>query len=143
VQIEDGIASASQRSSLEYADAVLMGWPDSDSNDVTIPDEASFNNVLENVRNMEKNIIKFSELERDHDIDGMTFMLAKISESVAKIRGAYQPDFPLPTFAEIQRVVKDEWDEEMGNINPDSANVASGLVNETQVEDKESEANES
>mgnify|MGYP006969934918 FL=1 len=73
----------------------------------------------------------------------MTSMLAKISESVAKIRGAYQPDFPLPTFAEIQRVVKDEWDEEMGNINPDSANVASGLVNETQVEDKESEANES
>ncbi|EFH27424.1 phosphoribosylglycinamide synthetase [Gardnerella sp. KA00243] len=143
VQIEDGIASASQRSSLEYADAVLMGWPDSDSNDVTIPDETSFNNVLKNVRNMEKNIIKFSELERDHDIDGMTSMLAKISESVAKIRGAYQPDFPLPTFAEIQRVVKDEWDEEMGNINPDSANVASGLVNETQVEDKESEANES
>ncbi|MDK6360732.1 hypothetical protein QP190_25205, partial [Escherichia coli] len=31
VQIEDGIASASQRSSLEYADAILMGWPDRDN----------------------------------------------------------------------------------------------------------------
>lgn len=27
VQIEDGIASAAQRASLEYADAVLIGWP--------------------------------------------------------------------------------------------------------------------
>lgn len=37
VQIEDGIASASQRSSLEYADAVLMGWPDRDNRDVVTP----------------------------------------------------------------------------------------------------------
>ena len=28
VQIEDGIASAAQRASLEYADAVLIGWPE-------------------------------------------------------------------------------------------------------------------
>lgn len=27
VQIEDGIATATQRASLEYADAVLIGWP--------------------------------------------------------------------------------------------------------------------
>lgn len=31
----------------------------------------------------------------------------------------------------------------MGNINPDSANDASGVVSETEAEDKESEANES
>ena len=28
VQIEDGIATAAQRASLEYADAVLIGWPE-------------------------------------------------------------------------------------------------------------------
>jgi len=28
VQIEDGIPDADQRSCLEYADAVLIGWPD-------------------------------------------------------------------------------------------------------------------
>ena len=46
VQIEDGIATASQRSSLEYADAVLMGWPDSDASDVTLPDDSTFATVL-------------------------------------------------------------------------------------------------
>ena len=34
VQIEDGIASAAQRASLEYADAVLIGWPEVDAEDV-------------------------------------------------------------------------------------------------------------
>ena len=34
VQIEDGIASAAQRASLEYADAVLIGWPETDADDV-------------------------------------------------------------------------------------------------------------
>lgn len=143
VQIEDGIASASQRSSLEYADAVLMGWPDADARDVTLPDESAFENVLEYMRRMEEHIAKFSELEREHDIDAMTAILPRITEAVAGIRSAYQPDFPLPTFIEIQRVVQDEWNEEMGNINPDGANVASGLVNETQAEDKESETYES
>ncbi|MFU0662725.1 phosphoribosylglycinamide synthetase [Gardnerella vaginalis] len=139
VQIEDGIATASQRSSLEYADAVLMGWPDSDASDVTLPDDSTFATVLNDMRHMEEYIAKFSSLERDNDVDSMTSVLAKITESVATIRSVYQPDFPLPTFTEIQRVVQDEWNEEMGNINPDSANVASGLVNETKVEDKESE----
>ncbi len=143
VQIEDGIASAQQRSSLEYADAVLMGWPDADANDVMLPEDDAFSSVLEQMGRMEKNIREFSALERNNDVDAMTSMLVKITESVAKIRGTYQPDFPLPTFAEIQRVVKDEWDEEMGNINPDSANDASGVVSETEAEDKESEANES
>ena len=139
VQIEDGIASASQRSSLEYADAVLMGWPDNDAKDVVLPGDSSFEDVLNNMRHLEEHIAKFSSLERNNDVDAMTSVLALITEYVAKIRSIYQPDFPLPTFAEIQRVVKDEWDEEMGNINPDSANVASGVVSETKAEDKESE----
>ena len=35
VQIEDGIASAAQRASLEYADAVLIGWPEARRNSGT------------------------------------------------------------------------------------------------------------
>ncbi len=34
VQIEDGIASAAQRASLEYADAVLIGWPENESPEI-------------------------------------------------------------------------------------------------------------
>ena len=41
VQIEDGIASAAQRASLEYADAVLIGWPETDASDKIDPDNAS------------------------------------------------------------------------------------------------------
>ncbi|WP_421777738.1 phosphoribosylglycinamide synthetase [Gardnerella sp. KA00747] len=143
VQIEEGIASAAQRSSLEYADAVLMGWPDSDAKDVTLPEDSAMTQVLDYMRRMERHIAKFSELERAHDVDAMTEMLENITESVANIRSIYQPDFPLPTFSEIKRVVQDEWNEEMGNINPDSANVASGVVNETAVEDAEDKESES
>ena len=35
VQIEDGIATAEQRASLEYADAVLIGWPEEDAQGTT------------------------------------------------------------------------------------------------------------
>lgn len=142
VQIEDGIASASQRSSLEYADAVLMGWPDADASDVVIPDESVFANILNHVHNMEKYIAQFRQLERSNDVDGMTDVLARITESVANIRSMYQPDFPLPTFAEIKRVVQDEWNEEIGNIDPDSENVASDVVNETNAEEKDSVAHD-
>ena len=83
VQIEDGIASAAQRASLEYADAVLIGWPETDS-----------------------------------------------PERVAEVRRLYQPDFPLPTFAEIRRVVQDEWDEDMGKIDPREDNPTAGEIEE-------------
>ena len=54
VQIEEGIASAAQRSSLEYADAVLMGWPDSDAKDVTLPEDSAMTQVLDYMRRMER-----------------------------------------------------------------------------------------
>lgn len=136
VQIEDGIASASQRSSLEYADAVLMGWPDGDENDVILPADEQLEKVRSYVEKMEEYIASFSDLERAAEVDDMANMLVKITECVAEIRSTYQSDFPLPTFAEIRRVVQDEWDEEIGNINPDSANDAVSLVDETQAEDK-------
>lgn len=144
VQIEDGISSASARSSLEYADAVLIGWPEGDDNDVIMPpDDSSMQEVYTTMRLMEDNIASFSEFERSGDIDRMSDTLVEITNNVAKIRGIFQPNFPLPTFAEIQRVVTDEWNEEMGNIDPDSANDASEVKNETRLEEKEDESHES
>ena len=108
VQIEDGIASAAQRASLEYADAVLIGWPETDADDVVELSEEKLRNVDEQMRLMEQYIAKFSAMEREQDIDGMTDTLIRVTERVAEVRRAYQPDFPLPTFAEIRRVVQDE-----------------------------------
>ena len=49
VQIEDGIASAAQRASLEYADAVLIGWPETDSPEVADLDDAQLKIVREHM----------------------------------------------------------------------------------------------
>ena len=136
VQIEDGIASASQRSSLEYADAVLMGWPDRDNRDVVTPENSEIiDEVNKNLQKMESNIAEFSKLERASLVDNMSEVLVEITECVANIRGVFQPDFDLPTFEEIKRVVQDEWNEEMGNINPDKANVASSVIDEAKADD--------
>lgn len=136
VQIEDGIASASQRSSLEYADAVLMGWPDRDNRDVVTPENSEIiDEVNKNLQKMESNIAEFSKLERASLVDNMSEVLVEITECVANIRGVFQPDFALPTFEEIKRVVQDEWNEEMGNINPDKANVASSVIDEAKADD--------
>lgn len=138
VQVEDGIASAEQRASLEYADAVLIGWPEADAADVVAPDGEQLDVISEQMRDMEQYIAKFSAMERDHDIEGMTDTLIRVTERVAKIRGTYQPDFPLPTFAEIRRVVQDEWDEDMDKIDPDSASpTADSIEQETAAADKE------
>ena len=122
VQIEDGIASASQRASLEYADAVLIGWPETDSPEVVELDAAKLKTVREQMSMMEQYIRRFSAMERKGDVDGMTDTLIRITERVAEVRRLYQPGFPLPTFAEIRRVVQDEWDEDMGKIDPQEAN---------------------
>ncbi|MEF2737704.1 MAG: phosphoribosylglycinamide synthetase, partial [Bifidobacterium choerinum] len=68
---------------------------------------------------MEDYIDRFRTMERDNDIDGMTDTLIRITERVAHVRRAFQPSFLLPTFAEIRRVVQDEWNEDMGKIDPD------------------------
>ena len=133
VQIEDGIASASQRASLEYADAVLIGWPDEHSPDVVDLDTAQLDAVREHMELMEGYIARFSTLEREGDVDGMTDTLIRVTERVAEVRRLYQPDFPLPTFAEIRRVVQDEWDEDMGKIDPkDGSPTAMEIEQETE-----------
>ena len=123
VQIEDGIASAAQRASLEYADAVLIGWPETDSPEVVDLDDAQLKIVREHMELMEGYIGKYSQMEHDGDLDGMT-------ERVAEVRRLYQPDFPLPTFAEIRRVVQDEWDEDMAKIDPREDNATACEIEE-------------
>ena len=141
VQVEDGIASADERASLEYADAVLIGWPEADAADVVTPDAAQLDDIDEQMRDMEQYVAKFSAMERDHDLEGMTDTLIRVTERVAKIRSTYQPDFPLPTFAEIRRVVQNEWDEDMGKIDPDNASpTADSIEQETVDADKEQQA---
>ena len=121
VQIEDGIATAAQRASLEYADAVLIGWPETDSHEVADLDGDQLATVRTQTALMERRILTFRRQERDGNIDGMTDTLVKVTECVAVIRGLYQPDFALPTFAEIRQVVQDEWDEDMDRIDADGA----------------------
>lgn len=134
VQIEDGIATAAQRASLEYADAVLIGWPENDAPDVVDLDEQQQAQVAEHMRVMEDHIRKYASMERDWDIDGMTDTLIRITERVAEIRRLYQPDFLLPTFAEIRRVVQQEWDEDMGKIDPKEPDPTAEQIEE-QTED--------
>ncbi|MBT1174872.1 phosphoribosylglycinamide synthetase [Bifidobacterium sp. LC6] len=138
VQIEDGIASAAQRASLEYADAVLIGWPETDSPEVVDLTDAQLKVVREHMELMESYIAKFSQMEHDGDIDGMTDTLIRITERVAEVRRLYQPEFPLPTFAEIRRVVQDEWDEDMGKIDPKETDpTADDIEHETETADGE------
>lgn len=141
VQIEDGIPSASQRSALEYADAVLMGWPDpsadggagaaretavadhnGESPEVTVPRGVGLEAARSCIASVERSIPRFRELERQGDIDSLSDVLVHVTEEVAQVRHRYQPGFPLPTFAEIRRVVEEEWNEDMRDIAPEQAN---------------------
>lgn len=137
VQIEDGIATAAQRASLEYSDAVLIGWPETDSPEVADLDGDQLATVKTQMELMERRILDFRRQERDGDVDGMTDTLVKVTECVAVIRGLYQPDFALPTFAEIQQVVQDEWDEDMDRIDASSAiSTADQVEQETREADR-------
>ena len=135
------VAAGLHPSPVPYADAVLIGWPETDASDVITPDAAQLDDIDEQMRVMEQHIAKFSAMERDHDIVGMTDTLIRVTERVAGIRSIYQPDFPLPTFAEIRRVVQDEWDEDMDKIDPDNASpTADSIEQETADADKEQQA---
>lgn len=111
VAIEDGIANVTQRSALEYSDAVLLGWPDMDAPDVR--DAEAPSEVADFLVELEKRIDVFRAAERENDVETMADTLIRISEYVARVRKAYQPKFLLPTYAEIRRYVQQQWDEEM------------------------------
>ncbi|MDN6233736.1 MAG: phosphoribosylglycinamide synthetase, partial [Bifidobacterium crudilactis] len=78
--------------------------------------------VCEQIKAMEGYIPRFRIQEKSSDIDGLSDTLIRITECVAEVRRTYQPDFPLPTFAEIRRVVQEEWDEDMDKIEPMDVN---------------------
>ena len=42
--------------------------------------------------------------------------LNRISECVGNVRKVYQPDFLLPTYAEVRRYVEKEWNNDMDQI---------------------------
>ena len=122
VAIEDGIAGVEERSALEYSDAVLIGWPDNDANDVQ--DAQNIENVAELVMELEKRIVVFRE--------------AELNGGTARVRKAYQPDFLLPTYAEIRRYVQRQWDEEeqlrAGEEAADNANSSENSNNQAETD---------
>ncbi|WP_201736534.1 phosphoribosylglycinamide synthetase [Bifidobacterium xylocopae] len=119
VQIEDGIPTADQRACLEYADAVLIGWPDETDEQVVDLEEGALDQVREIIIEMEGRIPSFCRLEREGEIDRLSGCLVTLTECVAQVRRHYQPDFPLPTYQEIHQVVQQEWNEDMSRIDPD------------------------
>lgn len=139
VAIEDGIPSASQRAALEYADAVLIGWPDAKAEGVVEPDDESGEAIVEHAGHVEEYLGHFRAAERRGDVDGMAEALLRISEHVGGIRLKYQPELQLPTFAEIRRVVEDEWNEDMNRIDtPDLGADAAGAQAQSPVDSPDS-----
>jgi hypothetical protein len=116
VQIEDGIPSVDQRAALEYSDAVLMGWPEITDSDVTMPTEEEGKKLRQLTPGIEKVVALFRKAEKEDKTGDMADALVRITGYIASIRKIFQPGFPLPTYAEIHRVIEDEWNEEMSQI---------------------------
>ncbi|WEV42726.1 phosphoribosylglycinamide synthetase [Bifidobacterium sp. ESL0682] len=142
VQVEDGIATADQRASLEYADAALVGWPEMDADDVVDLDEDGKKTVAERLAAMEHYIAEFSKQESEGNVDAMNDLLVRATECVASVRRLYQPDFPIPTFAEIRHVVQDEYDEDMGKIDPSEHTTVEAIEEQTEQADEKREETE-
>ena len=80
VTIEDGLPTVAQRAALEYADAMLIGWPQPGSRDVQdIPDE-SLDSVAADIETIEKYIDEFRQGEKNGDADTMAEDLNRIKE---------------------------------------------------------------
>ncbi|AIC91809.1 hypothetical protein, putative CorA-like Mg2+ transporter protein [Bifidobacterium [indicum] DSM 20214 = LMG 11587] len=140
VQIEDGIPDAEQRACLEYADAVLIGWPDEDSDQVHDLNEEELNEVRRQITVMEDHVPTFRNQEQDGKIADLAASLVIITQCVAQVRRAYQPEFPLPTFAEIRRVVQEEWDADMERIGSDRVSPSAEQLKEEVIAEREENA---
>lgn len=140
VQIEDGIPDAEQRACLEYADAVLIGWPDEDSDQVHDLNEEELNEVRRQITVMEDHVPTFRNQEQDGKIADLAASLVIITQCVAQVRRAYQPEFPLPTFAEIRRVVQEEWDADMERIGSDQISPSAEQLKEEVIAEREENA---
>lgn len=140
VQIEDGIPDAEQRACLEYADAVLIGWPDEDSDQVHDLNQEELNEVRRQITVMEDHVPTFRNQEQDGKIADLAASLVIITQCVAQVRRAYQPEFPLPTFAEIRRVVQEEWDADMERIGSDRISPSAEQLKEEVIAEREENA---
>lgn len=127
VQIEDGVPSAHSRSCLEFADAVLMSWPETGSPGLQPADKIDQKAMADVEKQLEKHINSFRLAERADQTDEMGDELVKVASAVATIRRAYQPDVRIPTFDEISHVVSEEWKEEMGAIDPEELETSEEL----------------
>ncbi|MFC2496505.1 hypothetical protein [Scardovia wiggsiae] len=116
VTIEDGLPTVAQRAALEYADAMLIGWPQPGSRDVQDIPDGSLDSVAADIETIEKYIDEFRQGEKNGDADTMAEDLNRISECVGNVRKVYQPDFPLPTYVEVRRYVEKEWNNDMDQI---------------------------
>lgn len=128
VHIEDGIPSALERAALEYADAILIGWPEEDAADVVTPPQQQYDYISQQFDWGEERIAQFMKWERDDKPADMADSLVSIADCIAAIRKAYQPQFLLPTFAEIRRVVEDEWNEDMDRIKAENKEAHPGAT---------------
>lgn len=124
VHIEDGIPQPIQRAALEYIDTIVREWPRCDGSDdlpegmeVVTPDDAKrLSHAAELFDKSEKYLGKFVRAEHQDDVENMVTCLVAIGDCAAEIRGIYQPGYNLPTFAEVRRLVQDEWDEGIGAL---------------------------
>ncbi len=133
VQIEDGVASARSRSCLEYADAVLMAWPDETAEGILPSDQVDHEAMARAEKEMERHIVAFRLAERADQTDVMGDELVKIAAAAAVIRHAYQPQVRIPTIEEISRVVGEEWNEEMGSIDAEELENGEELRHDVEV----------
>ena len=142
VQIEDGIPDAGQRSCLEYADSVLIGWPDENADDVRDLDQEQLNQVRHDITVMEERVPVFRQQEQEGRIADLSDSLVAITGCVARVRRAYQPGFPLPTYSEIRRVVQEEWNADMERIDPDRVNPSAEQMRQEVKSENEENASE-
>lgn len=133
VQIEDGVASARSRSCLEYADAVLMAWPEDSADGLRTSDEVDLPKMREAEQQMEKHIAAFRLAERADQTDEMGDELVRVADAAAIIRRAYQPDVRIPTLKEISGVVNEEWNQEMGALDTEELENTDELRHDVQV----------
>lgn len=145
VQIEDGIPTAHSRAALEYSDAVLMGWPDHNgATKFATPQPFQLEVVESNMNSVERHLRDFRDAEVASDTDQMADQLIAITGHVARVRKVYQPDFELPTFAEINRVIKEEWNEDMSKIGAVTSRSSEQLredIKKKQAEEKAQDNN--
>lgn len=142
VQIEDGIPDADQRACLEYADAVLIGWPEQDSQEVGDLDPDQLEMVHRHILTMEQRVPEFRKEEREGKIAELCSSLVFITQCVAEVRRVYQPGFALPTYAEIHRVVQEEWNADMERIDPEKADPSAAEIKQEARTEARQEAEE-